>query len=124
MTHDLKTILWIPAAKKDLETLPKPIMRSFGYALYQAQAGGYPDIAKVLKGFGSAEIIELRENGLGGTYRIVYTVRFKEAIIVLHAFQKKSTKGIKTSKQDVDLIYARLKQAELIYKNWIGDKIT
>lgn len=114
----MKTVLWVASSKKDFESLPKSVMREFGYALYQAQQGSYPDIAKTLRGFGSAEVIELIENDPSGTFRAVYTVRFGDAIIVLHAFQKKSTKGIETSKQDVDLIHARLKQAELIYKDW------
>jgi phage-related protein len=110
------------AAKKDLEDLPSLVIKEFGYALYQAQRGDYPDIAKTMGGFGSAEVIELKENDPGGTYRVVYTVRFERAIVVLHVFQKKSTKGIETAKQDMELIHARLKQAEMIYKDWIGGK--
>ncbi|HSW72386.1 MAG TPA: type II toxin-antitoxin system RelE/ParE family toxin [Chlamydiales bacterium] len=122
MSSELKQVLWISAAKKDLEKLPRPVIREFGYALYQAQTGAFPDIAKVFKGFGSAEVIELRENDPGGTYRVVYTVRFEKAIVVLHVFQKKSPKGIETSKQDRDLIHERFKQAEWIYRDWIGEK--
>lgn len=118
MLPELKPVLWIPAAKKDLEDLPKPVIQKFGYALYQAQAGAHPDIARTLKGLGSADIIELRENDPGGTYRVVYTVKFAEAIVVLHAFQKKSHKGIETPKQDIDLIHARLAQAQCIYEEW------
>ena len=114
----MKAILWIASSKKDLEYLPKSVIREFGYALYQAQQGSYPDIAKVLKGFGSAEVVELIENDPSGTFRAVYTVRFEDAIVVLHIFQKKSMRGIETSKQDIGLIHARLKQAELIYKEW------
>lgn len=114
----MKTVFWIASSKKDLEDLPKNVIQEFGYALYQAQQGSYPDIAKTLKGFGSAEVIELIENDSSGTFRAIYTVRFTDAIIVLHIFQKKSTKGIETPKQDIDLIHARLKQAELIYKDW------
>ena len=54
----------------------------------------------------------------GDTFRAVYTVRFKEVVVVLHAFQKKSKKGIKTPKQDMDLINSRLKLAEAMYKEW------
>lgn len=114
----MKRVLWVASSKKDLESLPKQVMREFGYAIYQAQQGSYPDIAKTLKGFGSAEVIELIGNDAGGTFRAVYTIRFADAIIVLHVFQKKSTKGIETSKQDIDMVHARLKQAESIYKDW------
>jgi phage-related protein len=114
----MKTVLWVASSKKDLRDLPEPVIREFGYALYQAQEGSYPDIAKTLGGFGSAEVIELKENDASGTYRAVYTVRFADAIVVLHVFQKKSTKGIETCKQDIDLIHTRLKQAELTYRDW------
>ncbi len=72
-----------------------------GYALYQAQIGGKSQKAKPFKGFGSAAVLEIVEYDLGGTYRAVYTVKFKESVAVLHVFQKKSTHGIKTSKQDI-----------------------
>ena len=114
----MKTVIWIASAKKDLEDLPKSVIRTFGYALFQAQQGDHPDIAKVLKGFGSAEVIELVDDDAGGTFRAVYTVRFADAIIVLHVFQKKSKKGIETSKQDIELIHARLKRAIDAYKEW------
>jgi phage-related protein len=51
----MKTVIWIASSKRDLEDLPKQVMRTFGYAIYQAQQGSHPDIAKALKGFGSAE---------------------------------------------------------------------
>lgn len=114
----MKTVIWVGSSKKDLLDLPASVMRSFGYALYQAQQGSYPDIAKVLRGFGGADIIELVDNGEGGTYRGVYTVRFSEAIIVLHVFQKKSKTGIATPKQEIELIKSRLKRAEEIYEEW------
>lgn len=122
MPPKLKPVLWIPAAKKDLESLPEPMIREFGYALYQAQAGGHPDIAKTLSGMGGADIIELRESDAGGTYRVVYTVRFADVLVVLHTFQKKSHKGIETPKQEIDLVHARLAQARCIYEEWKGEK--
>jgi len=56
------------------------------------------------------------ENDSGGTYRAVYTVRFEEAVFVLHCFQKKSKSGIATPKEDMDIIRARLKVAEILAK--------
>ena len=70
-----------------------------------------PDLAKPLKGFGGASVHEIVSVHASGTYRAVYTVRFAEAIFVLHAFQKKSKKGIATPKADLDLIAKRLKRA-------------
>ena len=67
--------------------------------------------AKPLKGFGGAGVLEVVEDHLGNTYRAVYTVKLAEGVYVLHCFQKKSTSGIATPKQDIDLIHERLKVA-------------
>ena len=91
--------------------MPAPVVDVFGYALYVAQNGRKHQQAKVLKGFGSAGVLEVVEDCAGSTYRAVYTVRFGNGVYVLHCFQKKSRKGIETSKQDKDLIEARLKLA-------------
>lgn len=84
----------------------------FGYALHLAQYGGKHSQSKPLKGFGSAGVLEVVEDDDGSTYRAVYTVRFSNAVYVLHCFQKKSHKGIETAKQDMDLIRDRLKLAQ------------
>lgn len=68
-------------------------------------------MAKVLKGFGGAGILEIIENDQGGTYRAVHTVKFSEAVFVLHVFQKKSKHGIATPKTDMNIIRERLKVA-------------
>ena len=72
--------------------------------------------AKTLKGFGDAGVIEVVENDAAGTYRAVYTVKFEEAVFVLHCFQKKSKSGIATPKQDMNIIRARLKIAAALAK--------
>ena len=92
--------------------LPVEVRRSFGYALSLAQAGDRHDAAKVLKGFGGAGVLEIVEDDTGGTFRAVYTVKFTEAVFVLHCFQKKSKRGVATPKTDLDIIRARLKVAE------------
>jgi phage-related protein len=69
----------------------------------------------VLKGFGGAGVLELVEDHRGDTYRAVYTVRFATRIYVLHAFQKKSKRGIATPQKDIALIRARLNWAEQLY---------
>lgn len=114
----VKPILWVGSSKKDLMKMPTDVVTDFGYGLYQAQTGKHPDIAKALSGFGGASVIELVQNECGDTFRAVYTVKFSDAIIVLHAFQKKSKKGIATPKQDIELIKSRLKLAEEVYKDW------
>ena len=70
----------------------------------------------MLKGFGGAGVLELIEDDIGGTYRAVYTVKFAEAVFVLHCFQKKSKRGVATPKVDMDIIQARLKVAETFIK--------
>ena len=72
------------------------------------------EFQQTLKGLGSGTL-ELLEDFDGDTYRTVYTVRFKEAVYVLHAFKKKSKRGIATPKSDIDLIKRRLKDAESDY---------
>lgn len=109
---ELKPLLWIASTKSDLISLPSAVQDEIGYALYQAQMGEKSDKAKPFKGFGNAAVLEIVENDSGGTYRAVYTVKFKDVIAVLHVFQKKSKRGRETTKQDVELIKNRYKIAE------------
>ena len=111
-----KSLKWIGSSHKDLMALPVDVRRFFGFALSLAQAGDTHDAAKVLKGFGGAGVLEVVEDDVGGTYRAVYTVKFAEAVFVLHCFQKKSKRGIATPKEDMDIIHARLKTAEAYSK--------
>jgi phage-related protein len=112
MKKKLKDLFWIGSSKKDLMSMPADIQDTFGYALHQAQSGKKHVQAKPLKGFGSAGVLEVVEDSGGGTFRAVYTVKFEEAVYVLHCFQKKSRHGISTPKPDMDLIRERLKAAE------------
>jgi len=88
------------------------VKRFFGHALHFAQRGERHNSAKVLKGFGSAGVLEVVGDDLDGTYRAVNTVRFEEAVFVLHCFQKKSKNGIGTPIKDMETIRVRLKAAE------------
>lgn len=94
-----------------------------GHGLYLAQMGDRHSHAKTLSGFGSAKVIELRENDKSGTYRLIYTVEISEFIFVLYAFQKKSKNGIANSKQDIDLIKQRLKDVEFLYRELKGERL-
>lgn len=114
MVDKVKPLEWIASSYKDLMALPPDVRRRFGYALSLAQMGDQDDAAKVLKGFGGAGVLEVVEDDAGGTYRAVYTVKFADAVFVLHCFQKKSKRGIATPKQDMDIIHARLKVAEAL----------
>lgn len=108
----MKQLFWIGASRKDLKAMASDVQDTFGFALHLAQIGRKHDQAKPLKGFGSAGVLEVVEDLAGNTYRAVYTVRFGNAIYVLHCFQKKSRHGIATPKPDMDVIRERLKAAE------------
>jgi phage-related protein len=112
MTIKEKPLEWVGSSYKDLMTLPPNVRQRFGYALSLAQADDRDDAAKVLTGFGSAGVLDVIEDAAGGTYRSVYTVKFAEAVFVLHCFQKKSKSGIATPKADMDIIRTRLRVAE------------
>ncbi len=83
-----------------------------GFAFWRAQEGKKHPDAKPLKGFGSAGVLEIVADEDGDTYRAVYTVRLKHAIYVLHAFQKKSKRGIKTPDTVMNRVRQRLRDAE------------
>lgn len=69
-----------------------------------------------MKGFGGSSVVEIVSDFRGDTWRAVYTVRFAEAVYVLHVFQKKSKHGIATPRQDLDLIRRRLAEAERLHR--------
>jgi len=115
-----KTLIWVGSSKNDLIEFPEDVMDTMGYALHLAQNGGKASYAKPLKGLVPGNsIIEIVDNFDSDTYRAVYAVKFDDAIYVLHAFQKKSKKGIKTPKPDIDLIKSRLKDAESLSRRRI-----
>jgi phage-related protein len=116
----LKSLVWIGSSRKDLRSFPEDVRDLFGYALYVAQTGGKHPDAKPLKGFGGAGVLEIVDDHAGSTYRAVCMVRLTDAVYGLHAFQKKSTAGIATRKQDVDLVKQRLKQAEALHRQEYG----
>lgn len=99
--------------------MPEEVKDVFGHAIDLAQAGGKHTDAKPLTGFGSAGVLEVVEDFRSGTYRAVYTVKFAGWVYVLHCFQKKSKNGIKTPKEDIELIDARLKAAKLDFEIWL-----
>jgi phage-related protein len=115
-----KPVLWIGSSRDDLRSFPDEVRRVMGIAINDAQNGGEHPRAKALKGFGGRSVLEVIDDEDGDTYRAVYTVRFAGVIYVLHAFQKKSRKGIETPKHEIDLIRTRLKAAEVHYRETHG----
>ncbi|MDD2690546.1 MAG: type II toxin-antitoxin system RelE/ParE family toxin [Simplicispira sp.] len=112
MTTTEKPLKWVGSSKKDLLALPASVRRFMGHALNFAQRGDRHEAVKVLRGFGGGGVLEVLEDDSDGTYRAVYTVKFAEAVFVLHCFQKKSKRGTATPKADMDIIHARLKVAQ------------
>ena len=88
MTDQPKPIFWVASSKKDLRALPRSVQDVFGYALHLAQTGRKHDQAKSLKGFGGAGVLEVVEDFRSDTYRAAYTVKFGDAVYVLHCFQQ------------------------------------
>lgn len=111
-----KPVVWMGSSKEDLKEFPDDVQDEFGHALWVAQEGDKYVSAKPLKGFGGASVLEIVEDYDGDTYRAVYTVRFAEAVFVLHCYQKKSRRGRETPKSDMELIKRRLKAAEELYE--------
>lgn len=111
----IKPAVFVGSSRRDLREFPSKVRSEIGQALFEAQLGDHPASAKPLKGFGSG-VLEIRDNFDGDTYRAVYTVRFEGVLYVLHAFQKKSTKGIATPQRHLDLVRKRLREAETIHQ--------
>jgi phage-related protein len=122
MSPELKSVKWISSSRDDLREFPEDVQRMMGYALYLAQLGKKHPDSKPLKGFKGSGVLEVVEDFDGDTYRAVYTVKFEGIIYVLHAFQKKSKRGIATPKQDIALIEARLKRAKEYYGTSLGQQ--
>jgi phage-related protein len=105
-----RPLIWRGASKANFMAFPRTAQREMGYALFMAQMGErHPIMAKTLRGFGGGAVIEIKESVEGNAYRAVYTVRYSDAVYVLHAFQKKSKRGGETPKTEMDLIERRLK---------------
>ena len=110
-----KLLFWVASSREDLKHFPEPVKDAIGVALSVAQFGGKHPDAKPWKGEGPG-VLEVVEDHRGDTYRALYTVKFAEAIYVLHVFQKKSPSGIRTSQKDIRLISQRLQAARADYE--------
>ena len=85
-----RPVVWVGSSRSDVRRFPREVRRDLGRALYAAQQGEIDPAAKPLRGFGGGSVLEIVASHRGDTWRAVYTVRYAEAIYVLHAFQKKS----------------------------------
>jgi phage-related protein len=98
-----------------LAALPKHVRGAFGIRLYQLQKGNRVADSKALPQLGDG-MLELRESFAGNAYRLMYVLKLKKAIYVLHVFQKKSKSGIGLPKPDRSLAAKRLKEAQRLDK--------
>ncbi len=113
-----KPVRWLGNSKEALSGFPSVVRLRVGGALWKAQIGRQAVYAKPLKGFGGAGVLEVVVDFNGDAFRAVYTVRFADAIYVLHVFQKKSKRGIATPRTELALIDRRLKLAKEDYERW------
>ncbi|MBI3678114.1 MAG: type II toxin-antitoxin system RelE/ParE family toxin [Proteobacteria bacterium] len=110
-----KPLVWVGSCKRDFLEFPEPVKGEMGNALGVAQFGGKHSSAKPWKGEGPG-VFEIVEDFDGDAYRAIYTVQFGEVIYVLHAFQKKSRRGVQTTRGDVELVRQRLRAARQDYE--------
>jgi len=117
-----RPLIWLGDSKKNIQSFPKGAQKLLGDELQLVQFGGMPKDAKPFKGIGSG-VIELALRYASDAYRVVTAVQLGTRIYVLHAFQKKSKKGIGTPKRDVDLIRKRYSEAQELARDYEKTKI-
>jgi len=110
-TPALRPVVWLGSSKKNIRDFPKDAQKLLGDELQLIQFGGMPKDVKPFKGIGSG-VLEIALRYTSNAYRVVAAVQVGKRIYVLHAFQKKSKRGIETPKRDVDLIKQRYKEAQ------------
>jgi phage-related protein len=109
-TPVLRPLVWLGNSRRNVRAFPDGAQKLIGDELQLIQFGGMPKDAKPFRGVGGG-LIEIALRYTGDAYRAVVAVQLGKSIYVLHAFQKKSKKGIATPKQDVDLIKRRYAEA-------------
>lgn len=118
----IRPVFWIGSSLKDLKNMPEKIKKEIGHSIRDIQKKRDPGNTKSLKHLNEPGISEIRVDEREGTFRAIYTVEFKDAVAVLHVFQKKSKEGIATPKKEIELVLQRLKQARLAYHEWKREK--
>ena len=112
---EIRPVRYVGDSLKVISAMPVDCQDEIGVALRHAQVGMRGYKVKVLQGFGGASVLQITSSSREGTFRVVYTVRFPQAVFVLHAFQKKSKSGRATPAEDMDRVRRRLQQAEADY---------
>ena len=106
----IRTVRWVGDARERLQEFPAQVRKDIGHALYLAQTGQTPPSAKPMRGIESG-VFEIVDDYDSDTYRAVYTVKMGRRLYILHDFMKKSKRGIRTPKREIDLIRRRLRRA-------------
>ena len=109
MVRNTRKIAWLKAALKDFRDFPQDAQDRVATALTMIADGATPDVAKPMTGLGSG-VWELAIKSRGDAFRVVYALQLGDDIWIIHAFQKKSKKGIATPKPDIDLVRERIKR--------------
>ncbi len=122
MADPIKELVWMGSSRRDLAEMPPEVRYDLGVALFWAQKGGTHPDAKPMSGSQLRGVIEVVADHDGDTFRAMYTTRIGDVIYVLHAFQKKSKRGIATPKAEIDLIVKRLKDAREHHRQQTGTK--
>jgi phage-related protein len=115
-----RPVHWVGASLDDLREMADEVKDGIGKSLRQAQQGGRAQNTRIMTGFSGASVVEIREDHDTDTYRCIYTVRFAEAVYVLHVFQKKSKQGARTPQSEINRIKTGLKEANEHYKQNYG----
>jgi len=106
----IRIVRWVEDSRERLQVFPAQVRKDIGHALYLVQTGQTPPSAKPMRGIESG-VFEIVDDYDTDTYRAVYTVKVGRSLYILHAFMKKSTRGIRTPKREIDLIRRRLRRA-------------
>jgi len=106
----IRIVRWVEDSRERLQAFPAQVRKDIGHALYLVQTGQTPPSAKPMRGIESG-VFEIVDDYDTDTYRAVYTVKVGRSLYILHAFMKKSTRGIRTPKREIDLIRRRLRRA-------------
>jgi len=105
----IRIVRWVEDSRERLQVFPAQVRKDIGHALYLVQTGQTPPSAKPMRGIESG-VFEIVDDYDTDTYRAVYTVKVGRSLYILHAFMKKSTRGIRTPKREIDLIRRRLRR--------------
>lgn len=118
----LRPLVWLGDSKRNIQSFPKGTQKLLGDELQLIQFGGMPKDAKPFKGVGSG-VFEIALRYSSEAYRVITAVQLGRRIYVLHAFQKKSKRGIATPQRDVDLIKKRYTEAEELAREYERSQI-